>query len=150
MLNDPSVVNSRIGEYAPDGGLLRDATLCFVTGKRVVPGDVTLRLGGTLFIRIRADVFQRITPEERQAIEAEALVEAERSKVQAAPTVSVPDYDAMSGSELSALAAERGVDLEGTRNKQQVVSRLRVADVQARFAIPPVSEGSADTEERKD
>jgi len=149
MFNDPSVVNSRIGEYGPDGGLLRDANVCFITGKRIVPGDVTLRLGGSVFIRIQAAVFGRISTEERQAIEAEALEEAARTKLPAVAAVLSPDYEAMTNAQLDNLAKDRGIDLEGVRNKAQMIARLRLADMQARFATP-LTEAEATPEAGKD
>lgn len=134
MLNDPSVTYSRIGEYDADGNLLRDATLCFVTGKAAQAGDRLIRLDNRRFIRVKANV--RMTPQEKDAVKAEALAQADAQPAsQDAPPT--PDYDSLTLEALRAEAERRGVDLEGVKTKSHVVARLRLADVQERFAGTP-------------
>jgi hypothetical protein len=142
MFQDPSFTAHRIGERRPSGDLARDASVCFVTGKAIVPGDVTITLSGTHFIRVKAQVWAHLSRDEKDAVRTEALSQAQSTaSTQGVNASTLPDYDSMSVEDLRAKATERGIDLEGARNKSQIIARFRLADVQARFADIP-AEGS--------
>jgi hypothetical protein len=141
--NDPSRHYSKFGERAVSGSLVQEATACFVTGKAVVPGDVTVMLSDRQFIRVKAEVWSHLGGAEKDAVKAEARSQAQGLTGAAkAVTPPLPDYESLSIDDLRAKATERGIDLEGARTKPAMISKLRFADMQARFADVP-AEGEA-------
>lgn len=136
MFNDPSFSVSRFGERGK-----RDATVDFITGKAVVPGHARVSLGGGRYIRINAEVWARLSKAEKDAIREQAAAQFESAPAVEAAPAPADAYDGMTADELRAEVTRRGLDAEGARSKSQIVSRLRLNDVQTRFAEPAQGEG---------
>lgn len=66
--NDPSFQASRFGV---SGGI--DATICYLSGRAIVPGDVRVQLDETRYIRVNAMVWSGLARADKDAIKAEAL-----------------------------------------------------------------------------
>lgn len=104
-----------------------------ISGRALNPEDVYFRVNGNT-LGITAREFNNIHPVEFDALKvswAEELPAVRRAE----PTPLI-DYDAMSYTDLKALAEERGVDIAGKRSKEALIPVLRVADVNDRLVKP--------------
>jgi len=122
-----------IGERGENGDFVRPADFSILPPHfKVQPGDVRINIAGTPhFYYIAAAEFQRMKPEERQAIHEQVQHAAERLRETAA--VPSADYDTYDLDALKAMAADRSVDISGRRTKPQIISALVAADTANRL-----------------
>jgi hypothetical protein len=64
----------RYGEYAADGTIARDVSICYMTGAVIQPGDASVNLSGTpYFYKISVAAMPLFTEDKRREIEQEIM-----------------------------------------------------------------------------
>lgn len=64
-------VPNNVGEYAPDGSIKTEASVCAFSGRPYEPGDVTVNIAGTsFFYRVKASAWRGISADQRTEFES--------------------------------------------------------------------------------